>query len=411
MYILGLADKKQILELYKIISTKIKKVVVFCKSFFLPDFLQSINENNIELTELFNIEEVKKIREIYPSYMDLIDAIRYKIKNIDSVWLYISTSINPLSSDFVAQEIDKPVCINSISVENIINRTLEFKHDFSYQLPYFKQLDFFYYHYHFQDLSYGMNFIIPNVPGMYVEDIKDKGYCVKASDAADIFSFIPEKVLTVTLFDLLWSVMIKLRYSCQWDKVQTSESIRNHLIEEAYEVLDSIEKNDPTKFKTELGDLLLQVIFHSQIQSDFKNFNFYDVVRSLVDKLISRHPHVFTENKTQDIEKILVDWEKIKIKENKTKVNTVDIPKSMPSLLKMYLLYRKVKRLKTESKFDNFVRKLIHDNFTGETQQILLKLHEFYINHSESFENILNNLAEIIMTRFNELESQEVRDL
>lgn len=414
MYVLGLADKREILELYRIISAKTKKVIVFCKTFFSRDLFEFIGENNVDLIELFNLEEIKNIKKVYTSYMDLTDAVKYKLKNLNSECLYISTSINPLSGDFVVQEMDKPLCINLQNIENIINKTLKLKYDFNYQLPYFKQLDFFYYYYHFEHLNYDMNFIIPNIPSIFVDDIKNKignGYWIAVSDTANILSYIPEKILNLTLFDLLWSVMIKLRYNCQWDRVQTSESIKNHLIEEAYEVLDSIEKQDYTKFKSELGDLLLQVIFHSQIQSDFKNFNFYDVVKSLVDKLIIRHPHVFTENKTQDIDKILVDWEKIKAKENKNNKNAIDIPKSMPSLLKMYLLYRKIKRLKIESYFDNFMRQIIRENFAAEHQQILLKLHEFYMNQSENFENILNKLTEIVIVRFKAPESQEIKEL
>ncbi|MCS6955818.1 MAG: hypothetical protein NZM44_05630, partial [Candidatus Calescibacterium sp.] len=231
---------------------------------------------------------------------------------------------------------------------------------------------------------------------------------VSISNMANIYSYISNEILGKTLLDVLWGVMIKLRYNCQWDKIQTSQSIRNHLIEEAYEVLDSVEKGDNKKFMIELGDLLLQVIFHSQIQSDFKNFNFYDVLKSLVDKLIIRHPHVFTEDKTQDLDKILIDWEKTKAKDEKK----IDIPDSMPSLLKMYLLYRKIKRLKSEVWFDDFVKEILENKYQTEglVYKILLALHEFYLKTTENFESVLNNFVNDTVFHINEFKSIEIRD-
>ncbi|MFN3478404.1 MAG: MazG nucleotide pyrophosphohydrolase domain-containing protein, partial [bacterium] len=204
------------------------------------------------------------------------------------------------------------------------------------------------------------------------------------------------------------SVMIRLRYNCQWDREQTSQSIKNHLIEEAYEVWDAIQKGDINKFKSELGDLLLQVIFHSQINSDFKNFNFYDVLKTLVQKLIDRHPHVFNINEIHsNIEKILVDWEKNKAKENKEVL--VDIPKSMPSLLKLYLLYRKIKRLKMLEKFNDFINQKL-EIFDPSEKQILQTIYSFYLHNSQNLEEVINKFVDKLINEINQTQFLKIEN-
>ncbi len=99
---------------------------------------------------------------------------------------------------------------------------------------------------------------------------------------------------------------------CPWDRAQTHESLKNLLIEEAYEVVAAIEAQDPRELQDELGDLLLHVAFHVQIAQERREFTLQDVLRNIYDKIIRRHPHVFGWESTQDMEKIKGRWEEIK---------------------------------------------------------------------------------------------------
>ena len=130
-------------------------------------------------------------------------------------------------------------------------------------------------------------------------------------------------------FDRLVKVMEELREKCPWDKKQTHESLKKYLLEETYEVMDAIDSGDPQKLKEELGDLLLQPLFHSQIAKERGEFDIYDVIRFLTDKLIERHPHVFGN---ADAEEVLKNWDKNKIESRETIFE--GIPKHMPALLR-----------------------------------------------------------------------------
>lgn len=395
MYIIALANSKQIYNLIQQINPS--QIIILSRSIFEPNFINFINQKGIQIKELIN--DIPNIQKKFTNFIELTDYFKNELtklkneKNYEKI-VYLSTSVNPLSSDIIAQEIENPNVIMCQTYEDLINNFFSFSYKFKYQLPFeFKPIDFLFLLYHFNlDLNFSINFIIPNIPFSFT-NIFNESDIRKVSDIAKVFCFIPKKIIEKTLLDYLWSVMIKLRYNCQWDKIQTSKTIKNHLIEEAYEVLDSIEKNDSEKFKSELGDLLLQIIFHSQIQSDFKNFNFYDVLESLIQKLINRHPHVFSENKTQNIEEILVTWEKTKSKENQS--NQIDLPKSMPSLLKMYLLYRKIKRIKIQENFDKLVKSVVND-------PLILKLHELYLTKDENLENQINNFLDYIIEKMNQ---------
>src|SRR5882672_10818035 len=113
--------------------------------------------------------------------------------------------------------------------------------------------------------------------------------------------------------DLL-KVMARLRSpkGCPWDREQDHMSLRRHAIEEVYELADAIEAGDDHEMAEELGDLLLQVVFHSQMAKERGAFDFEKVTRNIVDKLIRRHPHVFGNVKVKDVDEVWVNWEKIK---------------------------------------------------------------------------------------------------
>ncbi|MEN3014549.1 MAG: MazG nucleotide pyrophosphohydrolase domain-containing protein [bacterium] len=394
MIAIGLTDYK---ILQKILETShIRNVLVLSKSIFDNKIFEAMENQGIKIFELFGRDQIRDVKSRFIDYLSLVDHIRNVIKNVINnfeIQAYISYTTNPFQCDIVLQQTEFDYVIVTKSIGNLINDYYQVSHNFIYQLPIFKPIDFFYFFYHFNGIDkYRMNFLILGVPEFYVDWINTvigqvRGKFIRMSDCAKIFAFIPESLIEKTLLDYVWDLMIKLRYNCQWDRVQTSQTIKNHLIEEAYEVLDSIESNNVEKFKNEMGDLLLQIIFHSQIQSDFKNFNFYDVVKAMVDKLISRHPHVFSENKTDNIQQILVEWEKMKVKENKGKM--IDLPKSAPSLLKLYLLYRKIKRLNIQNEFNELVSKIISLH-NPNIASILNNLHLFYLYQPENLENVLN---------------------
>ncbi len=142
-------------------------------------------------------------------------------------------------------------------------------------------------------------------------------------------------------FQKLVDIMALLRSKdgCPWDKVQTSESIKPYLIEETYEVIEAIDERDPAKMKEELGDLLLQIVFHSQIAKDRGEFDINDVIDKISDKMVSRHPHVFGDAKFETPEEVTKQWQDRKREEGKLKDSALEgVPKELPSLLRAHRL-------------------------------------------------------------------------
>lgn len=121
---------------------------------------------------------------------------------------------------------------------------------------------------------------------------------------------------------------------CPWDREQNLETLSSFILEEAYEVIEAIETNDVQELKEELGDLLYQVIFVSQICCEEGKFNVEDVVGELYYKLVRRHPHVFGDQKARDAEEAVRRWHGEKMKEQNRKRNLLEIPRSMPALLR-----------------------------------------------------------------------------
>ncbi len=161
-------------------------------------------------------------------------------------------------------------------------------------------------------------------------------------------------------FDQVVEIMARLRGEggCPWDRKQTRESLKPYLIEEAYEVLETIEAQDDPKLKEELGDVLLQVLFHAQIGRERNTFTIEDVLETLADKLIRRHPHVFGETtdnptgKKMSAEEVVHRWEDIKRQEKADQSGNGDtgsaldgVPKSLPALLRAYQLQVRAARV------------------------------------------------------------------
>ena len=157
--------------------------------------------------------------------------------------------------------------------------------------------------------------------------------------------------------DELIAIMAKLRSpnGCPWDREQDHRSLRWHAVEEAYELMDAIESDDDQELEEELGDLLLQVVFHCQLAKERGAFDFEKVTRHLVDKLIRRHPHVFGTTKVKDVDEVWANWEKIKHAEKKgthrERVSALDgIPKHLPALLRAEKLVKKAHKAKLQVK-------------------------------------------------------------
>ena len=152
--------------------------------------------------------------------------------------------------------------------------------------------------------------------------------------------------------DLL-AVMARLRSptGCPWDREQDHRTLRFHAVEEVYELLDAIEAGDDHEMAEELGDLLLQVVFHCQLASERGAFDFEKVARTITDKLIRRHPHVFGDVKVKNVEQVWANWEQIKRAEKKgtkhERPSALDgIPRHLPALLRAEKLVKKARKAK-----------------------------------------------------------------
>ncbi len=164
----------------------------------------------------------------------------------------------------------------------------------------------------------------------------------------------------------LIDVMEKLRSpeGCPWDRKQTHESLLPYLLEETYEVIDAVKKGKDEDLREELGDLLLQIVFHSQIAKERGVFDIEDVVDSIVRKLINRHPHVFGDREDiKTAEDVNREWEKLKEKEGKKKESLLDgIPESMPALERAYKLQKKAAKVGFDWEgFEGIKEKLIEE--------------------------------------------------
>jgi len=151
-------------------------------------------------------------------------------------------------------------------------------------------------------------------------------------------------------FERLLNVMDELREKCPWDKKQTIESIRHLTIEETYELSDAIIEKDMINIKKELGDLLLHIVFYARIASETKDsttspmsgFDITDVINSLCEKLIFRHPHIYGDIKVENEQQVKENWEKLKLKEGNKSV-LAGVPTSLPALIKASRIQEKAR--------------------------------------------------------------------
>ncbi|MFD1257604.1 nucleoside triphosphate pyrophosphohydrolase [Mucilaginibacter terrae] len=146
----------------------------------------------------------------------------------------------------------------------------------------------------------------------------------------------------LTAFDRLLTIMNDLRENCPWDKKQTLESLRHLTIEETYELSDAILGNDMQEIKKELGDVMLHLVFYARIASETNDFTITDVLNSICDKLINRHPHIYSDTDVNNEEDVKRNWEQIKLKEGNKSV-LGGVPSSLPALVKASRIQEKAR--------------------------------------------------------------------
>jgi XTP/dITP diphosphohydrolase len=145
-----------------------------------------------------------------------------------------------------------------------------------------------------------------------------------------------------TAFDRLLHIMNDLRAQCPWDKKQTLETLRHLTIEETYELSDAILEGDMQEVKKELGDLMLHFAFYAKIGSETNDFNMTDVANGICEKLINRHPHIYSDTVAETEEEVKQNWEQIKLKEGDKSVLS-GVPKSLPALIKASRIQEKAR--------------------------------------------------------------------
>jgi uncharacterized protein YabN with tetrapyrrole methylase and pyrophosphatase domain len=211
--------------------------------------------------------------------------------------------------------------------------------------------------------------------------------------------------------DLL-KVMAKLRSpkGCPWDREQDHMTLRCHAVEEVYELLDAIEACDDHEMEEELGDLLLQVVFHCQLAKERGAFDFEKVARHITEKLIRRHPHVFGKTKVKNIDEVWANWEKIKRAEKHgtkhARPSALDgIPKHLPALLRAEKLVKKARKAKVIAGGYQPKRKLSKVDLAKE----LFTLAQFAQQQGWSSEGLLRSEIQKQEKRFRRIESTVAR--
>lgn len=224
-------------------------------------------------------------------------------------------------------------------------------------------------------------------------------------------------------FGQLLDIMDELREKCPWDKKQTFESLRIQTIEETYELTEAIIDNDMDEVKKELGDILLHVVFYAKMGSEQGKFDIADVINSLCQKLIYRHPHVFGDEKANSAEAVLQNWEQLKLKEKGRKPNVLSgVPKSLPALVKAYRIQDKTHSIgfdwqdreqvwdKVEEEIGEFKNELLADptseNAKNEFGDLLFSLINAGRLYKINPENALEKTNLKFIRRFNYLENK-----
>lgn len=231
-------------------------------------------------------------------------------------------------------------------------------------------------------------------------------------------------------FDELLKIMRILRgeNGCPWDIEQTTESIKNDTLEEAYELVEAINNKDDDNLVEELGDLLLHVVFHSQIGEDEKRFTVDDVLKSIIDKMIRRHPHIFENEIATTQEEVLIQWDQIKKIEKNQQSHTAvlkSVPKAMPALVRATKVGKKAAKVGFDfenidqifEKLEEELQETIDAVKLGDIDHVQEEIGDllFQITNLSRFfqlnpENALTNATEKFINRFEGIEELAMAD-
>jgi MazG family protein len=179
-------------------------------------------------------------------------------------------------------------------------------------------------------------------------------------------------------FDRLLNIMDELRAKCPWDQKQTFETLRRLTIEETYELAEAITNNDLKEIKKEIGDLLLHIVFYAKIGSELNAFNMDDVINSLCEKLIFRHPHIYGDVKVADDEEVKKNWEDLKLKEGNRSV-LAGVPTLLPAMVKANRIQEKARGVG----FDWEIREQVWDKVKEELDELQKEI-EINDNHKKT---------------------------
>lgn len=232
----------------------------------------------------------------------------------------------------------------------------------------------------------------------------------------------PNRTSKIEAFDRLLTIMDELRENCPWDKKQTMETLRHLTIEETYELSDAIIENDLEEVKKELGDLMLHMVFYARIGNEKKSFDVTDVLNSVCDKLIRRHPHIYGDVNAEDEETVKANWEKIKLKEKGNQSVLGGVPKSLPALVKAMRIQEKARGVgfdwdhqdqvweKVQEEMREFQEATERDKQSGEFGDLLFSLINYARFVDINPEEALERTNKKFIKRFQYLESESKKD-
>lgn len=244
---------------------------------------------------------------------------------------------------------------------------------------------------------------------------------IPTNKIVELYIFLMEATRS---FDDLVKIVKILRKECPWDKKQTHESLKDHLIEESYEAIEAIDREDFEELKKELGDVLLQVVFHSIMADETDQFNIGNVILAIQEKLIRRHPHVFGDTKADNEQQVAENWENIKLTEGKRSV-LEGIPKKLPALIRAQRMQEKAANVgfdwpekeqvwtKLEEELDEFKETLASENHQAKQDELgdlLFSLVNVARNYKLDAEDSLRSTNRKFIRRFQYIEEKLKED-